>query len=64
MKITLKRFQGSWKMKNDNFDFMGHEYTIKYASCRAMKPYTMYIDFMGHESSKKSVPWIELHPEI
>ena len=51
-------------MKNDNFDFMGHEYTIKYASCRAMKPYTMYIDFMGHDSSKRSVPWIESHPEI
>ena len=25
---------------------------------------TIYIDFMGHENSKKSPPWIELHPEI
>ena len=23
---------------------------------------TIYIDFMGHENSKKSVPWIESHP--
>ena len=23
-----------------------------------------YIDFMSHENSKKSVPWIESHPEI
>ena len=25
---------------------------------------TIYIDFMGHENPKKSVPWIESHPEI
>ena len=25
---------------------------------------TKYIDFMGHENSKKSVPWIESLPEI
>ena len=25
---------------------------------------TIYIDFMGHENSKKSVPWIESHPEM
>ena len=25
---------------------------------------TIYIDFMGLENSKKSVPWIESHPEI
>ena len=25
---------------------------------------TIYIDFMGHENSKKSVPWIESHPDI
>ena len=25
---------------------------------------TIYIDFMGHENFKKSVTWIELHPEI
>ena len=25
---------------------------------------TIYVDFMGHENSKKSVPWIESHLEI
>ena len=25
---------------------------------------TIHIDFMGHENSKKSVPWIESHPEM
>ena len=25
---------------------------------------TIYIDFMGHENFKKSVLWIESHPEI
>ena len=25
---------------------------------------TIYIDFMGHENSKKSVPWTESHPDI
>ena len=25
---------------------------------------TIYIVFMSHENSKKSVPWIESHPEI
>ena len=45
-------------MRNNNLDFMGSEYTIKYVPCWAMQPYTC-IDFMGHENSKKSVPWIE-----
>ena len=28
-------------MRNDNFNFMGHECTIKYVTCWAMKPYTL-----------------------
>ena len=25
---------------------------------------TIYFDFVGHENSKKSIPWIESHPKI
>ena len=32
--------------------------------CAMLGHETIYIDFMGHENSKKSVPWIESHPEI
>ena len=39
-------------MRNNNLDFMGREYTIKFCA------------MLGHENSKKSVPWIESHPEI
>ena len=28
-------------MRNDNVNFMGHECTIKYVTCWAMKPYTL-----------------------
>ena len=41
MKITLRDFRGREKKKNDNFDFMGDEYTIKYVPCWATKLYKL-----------------------
>ena len=61
--LVHENYTQTWKARNDNLDFMGREYAIRYVPCM-LGHETIHIDYMGHENSKKLVPWIESHPEI
>ena len=61
MKITLRDFRGreKWEM------IISISWVMNLPLIMCHVGYeTIYIDFMGHENTKKAVPWIESHPEI
>ena len=58
MKITLRDFRGREKRKM--IISISWVMNIPLNMCHVGP----YIDFMSHENPKKSVPWIESHPEI